>query len=70
MKKMRGIHYYYLEFQHELDVFNAVVGQEFRAFSETHSPREVFLWLEKRRADGQLPPAIESLLTNFYWEIT
>lgn len=66
---MRGVHYYYLEFQRELDIFNVAVGQEFRAFSETHSPREVFLWLEQRRIDGQLPSTTESLLTNFYWEI-
>lgn len=66
---MKGVQFYYLEFQRELDAFNATVGQEFRVFLETHSPREVFLWLEKQRADGQLPSTIEDLLTDFYWEI-
>jgi hypothetical protein len=66
---MRGVHYYYSEFQRALDVVSAPLGQEFRAVSETRSPREVFLWLEQRRVDGQLPSDIESLLTEFYWEI-
>jgi len=66
---MRGVHYYYSEFQRELDAFDASAGQEFRAFSETHSPREVFLWLEKRRTDGRLPATMEGMLTDFYWEI-
>ncbi|NML32385.1 hypothetical protein [Paraburkholderia antibiotica] len=61
--------YYYSEFQRELDAFNASVGEEFRAFSETHSPREVFLWLEQQRNDGRLPSTMERLLTDFYWEI-
>jgi len=66
---MRGVHYFYSEFQRELDAFDASVGEEFRAFAETHSPREVFLWLEQRRTDGRLPSTMENLLTDFYWEI-
>ena len=66
---MRGVNYYYREFERGLDVANEAVGQEFRAFLEEHSPREVFLWLEQRRDDGQFPSGMESLLTDFYWEI-
>lgn len=67
---MRGIDYYFSGFQLALDVVSPVVGQEFKALSTTKSPREVFLWLEQHRLNGQLPANIESLLTDFYWEIT
>ena len=67
---MRGVDYYYLEFQRALDAFNPAIGQEFNALSKTDTPREVFLWLEQRRLDGKLPSTVESLLTDFYWEIT
>lgn len=67
---MRGIDYYYSEFQRVLDPFSPVVGQEFNILSMMNSPRQVFLWLEKKRLDGQLPSNLESLLMDFYWEIT
>jgi hypothetical protein len=66
---MRGVRYYYSEFQRELDVFDASVGEEFRVLAAMHSPREVFLWLEQRRSEGRLPSTMENLLTDFYWEI-
>lgn len=66
---MRGVDYYYFEFQRALDAFNVVAGKEFNLLSRTGSPQEVFLWLEQRRLNGQLPAGIESLLTDFYWEI-
>lgn len=67
---MKGLAYYYAAFQHDLDAVDAHAGEEFKIFSATHSPRDVFLWLEKRREHGQLPTSLESLLTDFYWEIT
>jgi hypothetical protein len=67
---MKGLTYYYAAFQHELDAFDARAGEEFKIFSGTHSPRDVFLWLEERRKSGRLPTSLEGLLTDFYWEIT
>jgi hypothetical protein len=67
---MRGIDYYYSEFQRVLDAVSPAVGQEFNTLLMTNSPREVFLWLEQKRLNGQLPNNLESLLTDFYWEIT
>jgi hypothetical protein len=66
---MRGIDYYYSEFQRAFDSSNPAVGQEFNTLSMTNSPREMFLWLEQRRLNGQLPTNLENLLTDFYWEI-
>ena len=67
---MRGVHYYYSEFQRELNDFDPSAGQEFAVLSSTHSPREIFLWLEQRRVNGLLPSTLERLLTDFYWEIS
>lgn len=66
---MKGIAYYYAAFQCELDAVDVRVGAEFKRFSSTHSPRDVFLWLERCRTRGQLPTSMETLLTDFYWEI-
>jgi hypothetical protein len=66
---MRGVDYYYSAIQRELFLFNVNMGQEFKIYSETHSPREVFLWLEQRRMHNQLPINVRGLLTDFYWEI-
>lgn len=66
---MMGVPYYYSVFQREFDAYDASVGREFKEYSRERSPREVFLWLEKRRLDGCLPPALAALLTDFYWEI-
>lgn len=66
---MRGLDYYYSEIHRELYAFDMSIGLEFKLYSETHSPREVFLWLEQRRTNSQLPLSINDLLTDFYWEI-
>jgi len=66
---MKGVSYYYAEFQRALDAVDIRMGEEFKAFSSTHSPKNVFLWLEEHRIRAQLPASMESLLTDFYWEI-
>lgn len=66
---MKGIEYYYARFQVMLDTIGGTISEEFRAFAATHTPRDVFLWLEERRKRGELPKEIEPTLTDFYWEI-
>lgn len=66
---MKGIAFYYTEFQRQFDISDASMGAAFKAFSLNHSPWEVFLWLEKFRTEGKLPTTMEPLLTNFFWEI-
>ncbi|MCP8463127.1 hypothetical protein NK553_04120 [Pseudomonas sp. ZM23] len=66
---MRDFGYYYSEIWRELNAYDASAAGEFDIYSKSHAPREVFLWLESRRVNGQLPLGINSLLTDFYWEI-
>jgi len=66
---LKGVPYYYGEFQRELDAFDTSLGCEFRVISASQSPREVFLWLESLRVEGKLPLSMHDLLTDFYWEI-
>jgi hypothetical protein len=59
---------YYAAFERELNAVDTKLGADFKIFSSTHSPREVFLWLEDRRVQGLLSDAMASLITDYYWE--
>lgn len=67
---MRGVDYYYSEIERELSLFSLDMSREFKIYSEAHSPREVFLWLEQRRVHNQWSANLNGLLTDFYWEIS
>ena len=60
---------YYAEFEREINTVDPRMGADFKTFSSSHSPREVFLWLEDRRLQGLLPKTMESMITNYYWEV-
>lgn len=66
---MKGLGYYYERFQRLLDSANQDLAMEFSMRSKRQSPREIFLWLEDLRREKLLPPEMEELLTDFYWEI-
>jgi hypothetical protein len=67
---MKGLAYYYAEFQRELAAVDLRLVEEFKDVSSTQSPRDVFRWLEERRTHGQLPASLENVLTDFYWELS
>lgn len=67
---MKGVEFYYAIFQTMLNSVDPSVAEEFDTFAKQHTPREVFLWLEERKKNGNLPIDIEPLLTDFYWEIS
>lgn len=70
-QKMKGVDYYYREFRRILNSENPQFENEFEELISKHArkPNEVFLWLEERRKNGELPQEIDSYLTNFFWEI-
>lgn len=65
---MKSLGLYYDEFAQGLSRQDRELADAFRRFSASHSPREVFLWLEELRASGRLPLSLEATLTDFYWE--
>lgn len=66
---MKSLSLYYDEFARGLSCQNRELADAFRSYSASHSPREVFLWLEELRATGRLPLSLEATLTDFYWEL-
>ena len=66
---MKTLSAYYAEFEQELARRDTDLADAFRRYSAGHAPREVFLWLENLRTAGSLPQSLESVLTDFYWEM-
>lgn len=68
---MKGVDYYYGEFHRILNSENSQLANEFDEFisQPTLRPNEVFLWLEEKNRKGLLPQAMDSYLTDFFWEI-
>ncbi len=68
---MKGIGFYYSEFENILSSGNPGVAKEYAQFLNLHAhePHKVFMWLEEKRISGELPRQMEECLTSFYWEI-
>ena len=63
---MRDPSQYYAKFEDGIAAHDIALSEEFRALAKTHTPRQIFLWLENLKREGRFPDELEQLLVDFY----
>ncbi|WP_283150483.1 hypothetical protein [Silvimonas soli] len=66
---MKGIEYYYREFELILEQWDRDQAQRFRQYADNHAPNYVYLWLVEKQKDDGFPKEIVELMKRFFWEI-
>ncbi len=66
---MKGIPFYYEEFDKMFERWNKQVAHDFRVYAGSHTPNRVYLWLEEKKNEGDFPKEIADLMKDFFWEI-
>lgn len=66
---MKGVPFYYEEFNKILERWDKQVADDFRVYAESHTPNYVYLWLEEKKNEGEFPKEIADLMKDFFWEI-
>jgi len=66
---MKTAQQYYGEIKLVLENNNHFLLNEFEKKIKLYEPKEVFLWLEEKSRNKELPEEIEPILTEFFYSI-
>lgn len=66
---MKSIERHYSDIRGVLKEYAPQLLVEFDNVTEFREPKDVFLWLNEKSRKGELPKAIEPLLTEFFYSI-
>ena len=66
---MKDAEFYYGEIERELQKIDANLAAEFIAFTKSHSPKEVYLWIDDKKIFQSSNEKINHLMTSFFGDI-